>query len=69
MHQMIPHHENAVNMAKVLLLNPGDEDLDEEVNQIRSEIHNGRGRIRDYFGVGTISRVLTTRLHEVVYGA
>ena len=33
MHQMIPHHENAVNMARVLLLNPGDEDLDEEVNQ------------------------------------
>lgn len=31
MHQMIPHHENAVNMARVLLKNPGDEELDEEV--------------------------------------
>lgn len=30
MHQMIPHHENAVNMARVLLKNPGEE-LDEEV--------------------------------------
>ena len=53
MHQMIPHHENAVNMARVLLMNPGDEDIDEEVNQIRSEIHNGCGRVVDLFRVGT----------------
>lgn len=34
MHQMIPHHENAVNMARVLLKNPGDEELDEEVRAL-----------------------------------
>ncbi|CAM9664286.1 unnamed protein product, partial [Ascophyllum nodosum] len=42
MHQMIPHHENAVNMAKVLLLNPGDEDLDEEVEAMLREIVNSQ---------------------------
>ena len=34
MHQMIPHHENAVNMARVLLKNPGEEALDEEVRPL-----------------------------------
>lgn len=36
MHQMIPHHENAVNMARILLQNPGDEELDEEVGNRHS---------------------------------
>ncbi|CAM9857863.1 unnamed protein product, partial [Ectocarpus sp. 12 AP-2014] len=40
MHQMIPHHENAVNMARVLLKNPGDEGLDEEVAAILRDIVN-----------------------------
>lgn len=31
MQQMIPHHENAVNMARILLKHPGDEGLDDEV--------------------------------------
>lgn len=31
MQQMIPHHENAVNMARILLKNPGEDELDEEV--------------------------------------
>ena len=66
MHQMIPHHENAVNMAKVLLKNPGDEDLDEEVNRERSQIQMGRGRFRDLFRVGKTGRVLIIKLHEEV---
>lgn len=32
MQQMIPHHENAMNMARILLKNPGNEDLNEEVS-------------------------------------
>ncbi|CAN0311029.1 unnamed protein product, partial [Laminaria digitata] len=41
MHQMIPHHENAVNMARILLKNPGDgEELDEEVSAMLREIIN-----------------------------
>eukprot|EP00903_Cladosiphon_okamuranus_P021168 g19444.t1 len=42
MHQMIPHHENAVNMARVLLKNPGDEDLDEEVAAMLREVINSQ---------------------------
>eukprot|EP00752_Nemacystus_decipiens_P006571 g5917.t1 len=41
MHQMIPHHENAVNMARVLLKNPG-ETLDEEVLMMLREIINSQ---------------------------
>ncbi|CAM9993977.1 unnamed protein product, partial [Ectocarpus sp. 13 AM-2016] len=40
MHQMIPHHENAVNMARVLLKNPGDEGLDEEVAAVLRDVIN-----------------------------
>ncbi|CAM9751235.1 unnamed protein product, partial [Choristocarpus tenellus] len=42
MHQMIPHHENAVNMAKILLKNPGDEELDEEVGGMLRDIINSQ---------------------------
>ena len=66
MHQMIPHHENAVNMAKVLLKNPGDEDLDEEVNRERSKIRMRGGRFRGLFRVGKAGRVLIIKLHEEV---
>ncbi|CAM9200341.1 unnamed protein product [Discosporangium mesarthrocarpum] len=41
MRQMIPHHENAVNMAKVLLKEPGEE-LDPEVNDLLLEIINSQ---------------------------
>ena len=66
MHQMIPHHENAVNMAKVLLKNPGDEDLDEEVNREGSQIQMGGGRFRHLSRVGKTGRVLIIKLHEEV---
>ena len=39
MHQMIPHHENAVNMARILLNNPGDGvELDEEVSEKKNAL-------------------------------
>lgn len=35
MHQMIPHHQNAVNMAKLLLkTEPGDEELESMLREI-----------------------------------
>ncbi|CAM9347466.1 unnamed protein product [Sphacelaria rigidula] len=40
MQQMIPHHENAVNMARILLKNPGEDELDEEVSAMLRDIVN-----------------------------
>mmetsp|Transcript_27693 Transcript_27693/g.71275 ORF Transcript_27693/g.71275 Transcript_27693/m.71275 type:complete len:386 (+) Transcript_27693:191-1348(+) len=42
MHQMIPHHENAVNMAKILLKESESLAVDEETEAMLYEIINGQ---------------------------
>ncbi|CAM9620405.1 unnamed protein product [Chrysoparadoxa australica] len=43
MHQMIPHHDNAVNMAKILLKTEGD-NLDDEVADLMVSIINSQNQ-------------------------
>ena len=52
MHQMIPHHQNAVNMAKMLLrTEPGDDELEsmlrEIINSQNMQITYMRGWLAD----------------------
>ena len=52
MHQMIPHHQNAVNMAKMLLrTEPGDDELEsmlrEIINSQNMQISYMRGWLAD----------------------